>query len=625
MASLLVPLLGGALLLGLAASGSSGGSGGTDGPGPQPQPGTGGKPNQLPQTLNPQPSPPADATISFPSPTGLAPLGQTLALFRGAMDTDRMPADLRALVADQAVLASSLAPLSAAAKGALDKLAGWLAAQGYKVTGQVLTGRAVELGVPQAQLTVAGPNISVEAGATIATRAALLSAILQGDVSYLDQLAGLAQSAKFPQLALTAKSWADTLRPYNTPQSAQPQPGSGGVGPLAGLLGSILQVVNPGGQGGPPAGQGGPPAGQGGPPAGQGGPPGMIVSANPPGGWPEGVPWPGQWPVGMPFPPAVKPPPQIGPGGGGPPGGQGAPPGGQGAPPGGQGGPPAAGAWLTSQPADWPAGVPWPGIYPSGVPYPKPAGGGSPPGGGKPAPQLPPGATLGPEGLRYAIQNGDVQVRVIAAKFGKANPDAWVPSALAANPEISSEGWKKLWVGKVIRLPLSWLDPTAQPPEKGQPIQLTPGGGQGKPPPAGGGNKPPPGGSQPVDFVWVTGPNGQAIAVPSQYVPGGGTPPFTGFSPAEMSEAVSKGKKPKLPPGASAQQGPNGLALLYRLQKGDTSGEAIAKKFGKTANLSKWAQAMIQANSQIKDWSKARVGQTVRLPLSFSNPAAVAP
>lgn len=545
MASLLVPLLGGAVLLGLAASGSSGGS--TDKPGPQPQPGTGGQPNQLPQVLNPQPSPPSDATIAFPSPQGLAPLGQTLALFRGAMDTDRMPADLRALVADQAVLASSLAPLSMAAKGALDKLAGWLAAQGYKATGQVLTGRAVELGLPQAQLTTAGPNITVEAGATVATRAALLSALLQGDVAYLDQLAGLAQSAKFPQLAITAKAWADALRPYNTPQSAQPQAG-GGVGPMAGLLAGILQVVNPGGA--PPAGQGGPPAGQ--------------------------------------------------------------------------GGPPAAGPWLTSQPADWPAGVAWPGFYPSGVPYPKPAGGGSPPGGGKPPSQLPPGATLGPEGLRYAIQNGDVQVRVIAAKFGKTNPDAWVPSALAANPEISSEGWKKLWVGKVIRLPLSWLDPTAQPPEKGQPIQLTPGGGQAKPP-AGGQAKPPAGGSQPVDFVWVTGPNGQAIAVPSNYVPGAGAPPFTGFSPAEMSEAVSAGKKPVLPPGAFAQQGPNGLALLYKLQKGDTSGEAIAQKFGKKTNLGKWAQAMISANSQIKDWSKAKVGQTVRLPISFSNPAAAAP
>ena len=189
-----------------------------------------------------------------------------------------------------------------------------------------------------------------------------------------------------------------------------------------------------------------------------------------------------------------------------------------------------------------------------------------------PAAQLPPGAFLAPDGgLRYTLQNGDYGTK-IAVKFGKSNPDAWVPSMTAANPEIKD--WSKQPAGKVIRLPLSWADPTAQPPGKGDPLLLTP-------------------------------PKPQ---------PGQGLPPVPGIPAVPPGWPVPQQQQqaplPQLPPGAAWAQGAQGPEVRYTVQAGDYPAK-ILKKFGKTeADI----PALRAANPQISNWNAVKVGQVIRIP-----------
>jgi LysM repeat protein len=82
-----------------------------------------------------------------------------------------------------------------------------------------------------------------------------------------------------------------------------------------------------------------------------------------------------------------------------------------------------------------------------------------------PAGALPKGAFYNDQGeLRYTVEKGDYGAR-IAKKFGKNPPEPWVPSMVAANPQVKD--WKKVYPGQVIALPNEWADPNAPPPLPG--------------------------------------------------------------------------------------------------------------------------------------------------------------
>jgi LysM repeat protein len=82
-----------------------------------------------------------------------------------------------------------------------------------------------------------------------------------------------------------------------------------------------------------------------------------------------------------------------------------------------------------------------------------------------PAGTLPKGAFYNEQGeLRYTVQKGDYGAK-IAKAFGKSPPEPWVPSMVAANPQVKD--WKKVYPGQVIALPNEWADPNAPPPLPG--------------------------------------------------------------------------------------------------------------------------------------------------------------
>lgn len=88
-----------------------------------------------------------------------------------------------------------------------------------------------------------------------------------------------------------------------------------------------------------------------------------------------------------------------------------------------------------------------------------------PPVASPPAGALPKGAFYNEQGeLRYTVQKGDYGAK-IAKAFGKSPPEPWVPSMVAANPQVKD--WKKVYPGQVIALPNEWADPNAPPPLPG--------------------------------------------------------------------------------------------------------------------------------------------------------------